>query len=143
MQHRRIIKRGPIVLATQEDGTMDPASATSQGLFLADTRFLSTFTLKLNDVAPVLMGSSEEILFETSFILTNPAFDDIPANDLGILQRNTIQEDVVKMSLLVVNWSLQDVEFTHLHRSRFYDTVRGARRQAFETWRSVRARSDQ
>ena len=43
VQHRRIIKRGPVVVATNEDGSMDPASSASQGLFLADTRYLSTF----------------------------------------------------------------------------------------------------
>ena len=111
MEHRRIIKRGPVVLATNENGTMDPTSTASQGLFLGDTRFLSKFQICLNGHELTLMASSEEILFESSFIFTNQALDGIPARGLGLLQHNTIGEDAVKLSVTVINWSLQPVEF--------------------------------
>ncbi|MGH2443631.1 MAG: amylo-alpha-1,6-glucosidase [Chloroflexota bacterium] len=110
MEHRRIIKRGPIVLATREDGTMDPSSTSSQGLFLADTRHLSLFRVRLNGQDPVLMGSSEEILFQAAFIFTNGQLADIPARGLGILQHNTIDESNVKISITVANWALKPVE---------------------------------
>lgn len=111
VQHRRIIKRGPIVLATYEDGTMDPSAASSQGLFLADTRHLSRFALTLNGQPPVLLGSSEEALFQTSYLQTCAEIDGIPARGLGLLQRNSIEESCVRIELTVVNWTLKAVEF--------------------------------
>ena len=79
MEHRRIIKRGPVVVATREDGSMDPSSASSQGLFLADTRYLSKFQICIGGTQPVLLGSSEEILFQASYLHTNADLNDIPA----------------------------------------------------------------
>jgi glycogen debranching enzyme len=111
VQHRRIIKRGPVVFAAQEDGSLDPSSPSTQGLFFADTRYLSTFRMLLNGLQPILMGSSEEILFESSFIFTNPQLSGVPERALGILQRNTIEADAVDIVLTTVNWSLAPVEF--------------------------------
>ncbi|HEX6507742.1 MAG TPA: glycogen debranching N-terminal domain-containing protein [Chloroflexota bacterium] len=56
MEHRRIIKQGTVVVATQEDGSIDPAGTFSQGLFVGDTRFLSRFRIYLDGVSPDLMG---------------------------------------------------------------------------------------
>src|SRR5947209_19591135 len=99
MQHRRIIKRGPIVLATDENGVIDPTSTSTQGLFNADTRYLSLFRARLNETEDlVLMGSSEEVLFEASFIFTNPQLGDLPARGLGIMQHNSIGEDAVRIT---------------------------------------------
>jgi glycogen debranching enzyme len=111
MQHRRIIKEGPIVLATSEDGSMSAKSPASQGLFLADTRFLSTFQIRLNGHRPVLLGSTEGTLFELSYLFANPNLDGIPMRRLGILQRNTLVERSggvadVHMDITLVNWSL-------------------------------------
>jgi hypothetical protein len=111
MEHRRIIKKGPVTLATREDGSMDPASASSQGLFLADTRFLSRFQVRLNEVEPLLLGSSEEILFESSYLRTNPPLGNIPAHGIGLLQRNTIEVGMVRIQLTVSNWTLLPLEF--------------------------------
>src|SRR5579872_3270209 len=111
MQHRRIIKRGPIVVATQEDGSMDPSSTSTQGLFLDDTRFLSLFQVLLNGVKPVLMGSSEEILFEASFMFTNPELPGVAARSLGVIQHNTIQDSQVQVAINLSNWSMKTAEF--------------------------------
>src|SRR5579859_1622661 len=90
---------------------MDPGSSASQGLFLADTRYLSTFQLFIGGEHPVLMGSSEEILFQASYLHTNPTLDAIPARAIGCLQQNTIEEDAVQVQITLVNWSLKAVEF--------------------------------
>jgi len=116
VQHRRIIKEGPIVLATSEDGSITADSASSQGLFLADTRFLSTFCLRLNDAQPMLVGSTEEQLFELSYLFANPAIDGIPERTLGIYQHSTLQERSsglahVHIDITLLNWSLQTAEF--------------------------------
>lgn len=132
MQHRRIIKQGPVVLATREDGSMDPSSPSSQGLFLADTRFLSHFRITLNGSDLVLLGSSEEILFEAAFLHTNSADAGIPARGLGVLQRNTISDGEVHIDILLANWSLKPVSLTVgiLVDSDFFDSfeARGMKR---------------
>jgi glycogen debranching enzyme len=132
VQHRRIIKRGPVVVATNEDGSMDPASSASQGLFLADTRYLSTFQVRVGGETPLLLGSSEEILFQASYLHTNPALTDIPARAIGLLQRNSIGDDAVQIELTLVNWSLQAVqfEFEIALGSDFFDSfeARGVKR---------------
>jgi glycogen debranching enzyme len=88
---------------------MDPSSTASQGLFLADTRYLSTFQIYLNGERPILMASSEEILFQSHVIFTNPVLGDIPERGLGLVQLNTIGEEAVKITVTVVNWALKDV----------------------------------
>ncbi|HEY8687170.1 MAG TPA: glycogen debranching N-terminal domain-containing protein [Chloroflexota bacterium] len=132
MQHRRIIKRGPVVVATNEDGSMDPSSSASQGLFLADTRYLSTFHVCIGGQAPVLLGSSEEILFQASYLHTNAELGDIPARAIGLLQRNSIADDAVQIELSLVNWSLHSIqfEFEVTVGSDFFDSfeARGVKR---------------
>jgi glycogen debranching enzyme len=91
---------------------MDPSSSSSQGLFLADTRYLSKFQVCIGGTHPVLLGSSEEILFQASYLHTNAELDDIPARAIGLLQRNSIGEGAVQIELAVVNWSLKRAEFT-------------------------------
>lgn len=132
MKVRRIIKRGPIVFATSEDGSMDPSGMASQGLFLADTRFLSTLKFRLNDLVPVLLGSSEEILFESSYLLTNPELTKVASRDVGILWRNTIGTDAVHVQITLANWSVHPValEASLELSSDFFDTfeARGVKR---------------
>lgn len=111
---------------------MDPASPTSQGLFLGDTRFLSTFQILLNDVPPVLLGSSEEVMFEASYLLTNPLLTDIPPQGIGILQKNSIETRHVRMEMTIANWSLRAVGLTLAIRlnADFFDSfeARGVKR---------------
>jgi len=111
---------------------MDPSSPSSQGLFLADTRFLSRFQILLGGLKPILMGSSDESLFEADYIFTNPQIGEIPARGLGILQRNSVEDGVVKIHLRVVNWTLSKVEVELAIRveSDFFDSfeARGVKR---------------
>jgi glycogen debranching enzyme len=89
---------------------MDPGSTSSQGLFLADTRYLSRFQICLNGELPVLLGSTEEALFQTSILQTCPELDGVPARGVGILQRNSIEESSVRIEIDVVNWALKSIE---------------------------------
>ena len=135
-----------MVVATREDGSMDPSSAASQGLFLADTRYLSTFQICIGGQCPILLGSSEEILFQASYLHTNAAFDDIPARAIGLLQRNTIGEDAVRIELTVVNWSLKAVSFEVDIKlgSDFFDSfeARGVKRLKRGETKPIRATKD-
>ena len=111
MQHRRIIKQGPVVVATHEDGSMDPESPSSHGIFLGDTRFLSCFQIWLEDTQPILLASSEEALFQSSYLQTNCAMGDLPERAIGVLQRNTIEPGRVRIQITLVNWALRPAEF--------------------------------
>jgi glycogen debranching enzyme len=132
MQHRRITKQGPVVLATREDGSMDPSAPASQGLFLGDTRYLSRFQLRLDGRELVLLGSSEEILFESAVLQTNSDLPDIPARGIGILQKNTITEGAVDIRITLANWSPApiDVDLSIEVDSDFFDSfeARGVKR---------------
>lgn len=137
MQHRRIIKQGPIVLATGEDASIDPTATSSQGLFLADTRFLSRFQIRIDGMTPVLLGSSEETLFQSSFLMTNPELADVPARAIGILLLNTIGHPAcgpsgVRTAITLVNWALKPVrlELSIEIDADFYDAfeARGVKR---------------
>jgi glycogen debranching enzyme len=141
--HRRIIKRGPVVLATREDGTMDPGSASSQGLFLADTRYLSMFQIRLNGCEILLLGSTEDSLFQAWFLHANPELDGIPERGIGLLQHNTIEEGAVRIEITAANWSLERVELdlTVEMGADFFDSfeARGVKRTKRGTFSPVKA----
>jgi glycogen debranching enzyme len=122
---------------------MDPSSSSSQGLFLADTRYLSTFQVCIGGRQPVLLGSSEEILFQASYLHTNAELDDIPARAIGLLQRNTIGEGAVRIELMLVNWSLKSIQFEVAVElsSDFFDSfeARGVKRLKRGETKPVRA----
>jgi glycogen debranching enzyme len=132
VQHRRIIKRGPVILAANEDGSISPSTTSSQGLFLADTRYLSRFQIYINGECPILLGSSEEDLFQSSFTQTCSQLGDIPERGIGLLQRNRIDESAVRIEIDIINWSLKpaSVEISIELDSDFFDSfeARGVRR---------------
>src|SRR5436305_3903161 len=133
MEHRRIIKQGAIVFATHEDGSIDPIGSFSQGLFVGDTRFLSHFKIYLNGLKPQLMGSSEEELHRSGFLHTNPDLTGVPARSIGVAQRNSIEDGVVTIWLLLSNRTVQQVDFDLSIEldADFYDSfeTRGVKRQ--------------
>ncbi|MGI8824059.1 MAG: amylo-alpha-1,6-glucosidase [Chloroflexota bacterium] len=146
MQHRRIIKQGPVVLASNEDGSMDSSAPSSQGLFLEDTRYLSTFQIRIDGALPLLLGSSEEILFEASFLQTNPDLPNLSARGIGLLQKNTINDGAVRIDLTVANWSRepQSVEISIEVGSDFFDffEARGVKRLKRGEMRQPEATAD-
>jgi glycogen debranching enzyme len=146
VQHRRIIKRGPLVLATHEDGSMDTSSAASQGLFLSDTRFLSRFQICLNGEEPVLLGSTEEALFQASYLQTCGQLSDVPARGLGVLQRNSIEEECIRIEIDIVNWALKavEIELGIEVGSDFFDSfeARGVKRLKRGVTKPVQATND-
>ena len=103
MEHRRIIKHGSVVLATHEDGSIGPDGPV--GLFLADTRFLSTFRVYLNDCTPKLLGSTEEKVYQSGFLSTNADVPNLQDRSIGILQRNSLEGGTPAIVLVLTNWT--------------------------------------
>lgn len=111
MEHRRIIKQGAVVVATQEDGSIEPTGIFTQGLFVGDTRFLSRFRIYLDGLAPSLMGSGEETLYQAGYLHTNPALPHVPARSLGLVQRTAIENGIVTITVAVHNMTVAPVDF--------------------------------
>src|SRR5947209_8372978 len=111
MEHRRMIKQGAVVVATHEDGSIEPTGTFSQGLFVGDTRFLNRFQIHLNSLKPSLMGSSEEELYQVGYLHTNPELTGIPARSIQLAQRNKIDDGIVTIWLQVTNRTIEPIEF--------------------------------
>jgi glycogen debranching enzyme len=111
MEHRRIIKQGTVVVATEEDGSIEPTGTVTQGLFVGDTRFLSRFRLSLDGIAPSLMGSGEEKPHQAGYLFTNPALPRVPARSFGLVQRTAIEDGIVTITLAVRNMTIHPVDF--------------------------------
>ena len=111
MEHRRIIKQGEVVVATEEDGSIEPTDTVTQGLFVGDTRFLSRFRLSLDGIAPSLMGSGEEKPHQAGYLFTNPALPRVPARSFGLVQRTVIEDEIVTITLAVRNMAIHPIDF--------------------------------
>jgi glycogen debranching enzyme len=111
LEHRRIIKQGAVVVATQEDGSIEPTGIFTQGLFVGDTRFLSRFRIYLDGLAPSLMGSGEEKFYQAGYLHTNPALPHVAARSFGLVQRTAIENGTVTITLAVRNMTVNPIDF--------------------------------
>ncbi len=68
----------------------DIAHTADRGLFVADTRFLSRYALRLNGNAPVELESGPVGFGEAQIYSTNPTFDSIPAQTLTLSRRRRL-----------------------------------------------------
>jgi glycogen debranching enzyme len=104
-----MIKEEDLLLITDESGDVRPELRHWAGLYMADTRFLSRCDLRIEHRRPLLLASSPETEFESTFVLTNTqilrnGYDEIPSRTLGIRRRYLIEERV-----------LHEVEITNYH----------------------------
>jgi putative nucleotidyltransferase with HDIG domain len=77
---------------------------TEQGLFYQDTRFMSQYSLTLNDEAPVLLSSRQVDYYSSVHYLTNPTLAGIPRDGL-LIERNFFVGDGLHEDLNVMNYS--------------------------------------
>lgn len=68
---RRTIKKNNIFLVTDSRGNIVSDNCSGYGLYTDDTRFLSKFTLKLNDTEPIILSASTESGHSSIIIGTN------------------------------------------------------------------------
>src|SRR6266705_1677741 len=93
---RRILKHGDSFIVLDSHGDIGATSGGTDGLFHCDTRFLSNLELRVQGMAPLLLGSSirdDNSVFSVD--LTNP---DIYENDRIVLERDTLH--IVRTTLL-------------------------------------------
>jgi glycogen debranching enzyme len=94
---RRALKHGDTFLVVDTYGDIGASSGGPDGLFHADTRFLSHLELRLNNVQPLLLGSNvrdDNTLLAVD--LTNP--------DLYAGEHITLQKDIVHVARTIFLW---------------------------------------
>src|SRR5260370_5583455 len=85
---RRILKHGDSFIVLDSHGDIGATAGGTDGLFHCDTRFLSNLELRVQGMAPLLLGSSirdDNTVFSVD--LTNP---DIYENDRIVLEKDTL-----------------------------------------------------
>lgn len=82
------INQGTTFLITDELGDVPEGEAT--GLFYEDTRFLSSYTLLIDQMRSILLGAGEVDYQSSEHFLTNPELASAPGSTLGIRRRRRI-----------------------------------------------------
>jgi glycogen debranching enzyme len=82
----------------------------TQGLFAADTRFLSRWVLTINGERPLLLSSAKVEYFSAAFFLRNPIADGLLHDELSI-GRERFVGDGMQDHVVVVNHGRRRLEF--------------------------------
>jgi glycogen debranching enzyme len=136
---RRSLKSGDTFIVVDSHGDIGASAGGPDGLFHADTRFLSRFEFLLNGSQPLLLGSNlRDDNASLAVDLTNP---DIYADGHIVLEKDTVHvvrtlflwRGAAYQRLAIRNYGDRpiDLSFTVLFDSDFADLfeVRGMRRQ--------------
>src|SRR5215207_11294195 len=94
---RRALKHGDTFIVVDSHGDIGASSGGPDGLFQADTRFLSHLELRLNDMQPLLLGSNmrdDNTLLAVD--LTNP--------DFYAGGRIALQKDIIHVARTIFLW---------------------------------------
>jgi glycogen debranching enzyme len=95
---RRALKHGDTFVVTDSFGDMGPTRDGTDGLYHADTRFLSHLELSLNGQQPLLLGSNvrdDNTLLAVD--LTNP--------DYYVGEQIALEKDIVHIARLIFLWN--------------------------------------
>ncbi|HIQ06200.1 MAG TPA: amylo-alpha-1,6-glucosidase [Anaerolineae bacterium] len=84
------LKHNDIFLVSDEHGDIPVAAPGELGLYWRDTRFLSGYDLHLNGHPPIPLAVSAGSRYTADFLLTNPAFPDIPRGTLELHRQRLI-----------------------------------------------------
>ncbi len=115
MTNLRIIKEGDLLVVTDESGDIRPDLLLWTGLYVADTRFLSRCDLRVEHRRPLLLASSPDTEFESTFLLTNNQIlrngcDEIPARTLGVRRRYLLEDRVIH-EVEIANYNSSATDF--------------------------------
>jgi glycogen debranching enzyme len=84
--------------------------AEVEGLFAADTRFLSSFELTINGKRPLLLNSDKIEYFSAAFFMRNPLAGDLTHDDVMIRRERFVGEGM-QDRLLVTSQTMRPLEF--------------------------------
>jgi glycogen debranching enzyme len=136
----RVLKHGDTFAVFDQHGDIRPVGLREQGIYHADTRFLSCFLLKLGKERPLFLSST--IKQDNDLLAVDLTNGDIPLPDGKVIPRGTLHFSRIKFlweggcyeRLRIRNYGLFGVEVAFdLHfEADFLDIfeVRGTRRKA-------------
>lgn len=108
-----VIRERSVFLLTDPDGNVPADNQQGFGLYHADTRHLSTYSLSLNGIEPVLLLSTAELGHAMEQVLTNPTL--VAAGERTVkrgsfeLHRQRAVADVVEERLRITNFDTQPI----------------------------------
>ena len=107
------ISQGRTFMVTSSSGEIH--SQTDQGVFAADTRFISYYQLFINQEPWTLINASQLSFFASRTYLTNPKIStgdsDIEPNTIGLTVERTV-EGGVHEDFYIVNYTGKMLRFT-------------------------------
>lgn len=111
----RVIKENDLFMLMAVDGNIPAGNNQGLGLYLRDTRCLSTYELRLAGVEPTVLHSSAEKNCLLSVDLTNPDIEQsnqlVPAQTINI-NRSRLVGNAIYERLTFVNFNHEPVELT-------------------------------
>ncbi len=132
------IKEGEYFLYTFEDGEMRSGNQAGLGLYYRDTRYLSVWETRINELAPMLLTSSSDEVYLSYIHLCNPDIEEegrvvVPQNSINIRKTRIVQAGL-RENIFIKNYHIERVSFTLSIKlgADFSDIfeVRGMRRPA-------------
>jgi glycogen debranching enzyme len=103
------ILEGSTFCLCDERGDID-GSASSQGFFTEDTRFLSLLRLRMNGERPLPLSHGKVEYFSAAFYLRNPLVGDLEQDEVSIVRERFVGEGM-QDRLIVENRSMRAVAF--------------------------------
>jgi glycogen debranching enzyme len=103
------ILEGSTFCLCDERGDID-GSASAQGFFTQDTRFLSLLRLRLNGQRPLPLSYGKVEYFSAAFYLRNPLVGDLQQDEVSIVRERFVGEGM-QDSLIVENRGMRSVAF--------------------------------
>src|SRR5947207_15646009 len=85
---RRALKHGDTFLVVDSHGDIGASAGGPDGLFHADTRFLSRLELLLNGLPPLLLGSN--LRDDNAWLVVDQTNPDIYADGHIVMQKDTV-----------------------------------------------------
>ena len=93
------------------DDLGDVADETEAGLYHEDTRFLSAYTLLLDDTAPLLLAARATAPDSAAHFLTNPILPHTPRGQLSLIRRRSVQVGM-REEIEIANYGETEATFT-------------------------------
>ncbi|MCA0172536.1 amylo-alpha-1,6-glucosidase [Bacillus sp. RAR_GA_16] len=112
----RVIKENDLFLLTDEKGNIPKDHPYGAGLYKKDTRFLSSFEMKINGEEPILLSSEAKKSYENEMILTNPHMEEngrliLWRESIELKRKRFIYEDVLYEQVVVKNYYPKPLTF--------------------------------
>ena len=112
----RVVKENDLFLLTDEKGNIPSDHPYGPGLYKQDTRFLSSFEMKINGEEPILLSAEAKESYENEMVLTNPHMEEngsliLWRESIELKRKRFIYEDVLYEQVVVKNYYPKPLSF--------------------------------